>query len=258
MRPKIRRASGTSEMPRLDDRLGGQPVDPLALELDRSLAGPDDAQDRLHRRRLPGGVAAEEADDLALAHLEVDGLQDLDRAVVRDDVGELKHGRPGGRDTPRAPRACPAPSRRCPRRSSCRGRARRRDSQTPRTRPMSCSIRRIVTPWSRIRTMSRMSSRVSVGFMPAAGSSRSKQARLGRERPGDLEPAAVRVGQGPGRLGHPGQEPLAEEAEQRLRALARPADLVPHARARRGGCRRSPRGCGSACRRGRSRGRSSG
>src|SRR5437879_2633884 len=39
---------------------------------------------------------------------------------------------------------------------------------------MSCSIRRIVTPASRIRRMSRISSRVSVGFMPAAGSSRSR------------------------------------------------------------------------------------
>src|SRR5438034_909205 len=34
---------------------------------------------------------------------------------------------------------------------------------------MSCSITRIVTPRSRIRLMSRISSRVSVGFVPAVG-----------------------------------------------------------------------------------------
>ena len=51
-----------------DDRLGRQAVDPAALETDAAAMRADHAQDGLHRGRLARGVAAEQADDLALAH----------------------------------------------------------------------------------------------------------------------------------------------------------------------------------------------
>ena len=66
----------------------------LAPEHDASASRLDDAEDGLERRRFPGGVAAEKADELALADLERDALEDLDLAVVRGDAVELEHQAP--------------------------------------------------------------------------------------------------------------------------------------------------------------------
>ena len=49
-----------------------------------------DAEDRLERRGLAGGVAAEQADELALVHLEVQVLEDVDLPVVGVDALELQ------------------------------------------------------------------------------------------------------------------------------------------------------------------------
>ena len=56
------------------DRLG-------PVEADRTLALADDAHDGLQRRRLAGAVAAEQGHDLALAHVELDAVQDVGFAV---------------------------------------------------------------------------------------------------------------------------------------------------------------------------------
>ena len=56
----------------------------------------DDAEDRLQRRRLAGGVAAEQADELALADDEVDALEDVDLPVVGVDRLELEQRRMRG------------------------------------------------------------------------------------------------------------------------------------------------------------------
>src|SRR6185312_15450010 len=42
------------------------------------------------RRRLPRRVAAEQADELARTHVQVEGLEDVDRPVVRVDGVELE------------------------------------------------------------------------------------------------------------------------------------------------------------------------
>src|SRR5262249_37157951 len=65
-------------------------VDPLATERDRALGRAHESEDRLHRRRLARGITAEERDDLALADLVGDALQDVERPVVGVDFGELQ------------------------------------------------------------------------------------------------------------------------------------------------------------------------
>ena len=76
-----------------------QAVDPLGVELDRALRhlatlGPQQARDRLQRRRFPGAVGAEQRRDPALADVERHALEDEDHAVVDDlDVVETEHDR---------------------------------------------------------------------------------------------------------------------------------------------------------------------
>ena len=71
--------------------------DVLTVEGDAARVRPDDPEDRLQRRRLPRGVAAEQRDELARADLELDVLEDVDQAVERVDPGELQEGRRGFR-----------------------------------------------------------------------------------------------------------------------------------------------------------------
>jgi hypothetical protein len=61
----------------------------LAVEADRPLVGGLDAGDGLHHRRLAGAVVADEADDLAGVHGEVDPVQSLDRAEPLADFLQL-------------------------------------------------------------------------------------------------------------------------------------------------------------------------
>ena len=51
----------------------------------------DQAHDRLARRRAPDPVAAEQRDDLAFTHREIDALQDVALAVERVQVADLEH-----------------------------------------------------------------------------------------------------------------------------------------------------------------------
>src|SRR3954447_6402599 len=65
--------------------------DVAPLEADAPAPRIVQAVDRAQRRRLPRAVRADQRDDLALAHVERDPLQRLDRAVVRVHVLELEN-----------------------------------------------------------------------------------------------------------------------------------------------------------------------
>ena len=90
------------------------------------------------------------------------------------------------------------------------------------TRLMSCSMS-MMAMWkvSRMRRMFSMSSWVSEGFMPAAGSSRSRIRGLEARARDDLQPALGAVGQAPGgRLGEIRQTEEVEKLQGGLRGLA--------------------------------------
>src|SRR5437588_600981 len=80
----------------------------LTVELDAPAARLDDAEDRLQRRRLPRRVPAEQAHELARAHLERDLLEDVDLAVVRVHGIELEQravlAHASSSSAPRSPR----------------------------------------------------------------------------------------------------------------------------------------------------------
>src|SRR5205823_2611898 len=116
---------GSSIKSRRGRAMRARPIDPRVFELDAPGRGPDHAEDGLHRGRLPRRVPAQQTDDLPGAHFEVDGLEDLNGAVVGDDVGELKHDPPAARGTPPGRPGSAAPPRSAPRRPWCRGRGRR-------------------------------------------------------------------------------------------------------------------------------------
>src|SRR5581483_4326821 len=152
----------------------------LPAQPHRSAPRPHDAQDRLQRRRLARGVAAEQADELPLVDVDREALQDVDLAVVGVDRVELEQGL-GGRHffaiSPRPRYASTTrgsvatwsnePSAILTPWSSATTR-----SEIPSTTCMSCSITRIVyPPSSRSLLISAVISWVSTGFMPAAGSS---------------------------------------------------------------------------------------
>src|SRR3984885_2297488 len=83
-------------------------VDALALEHDGSRARRQEAEDDFHRRRFAAGVAAEQADDAALANLEREIEMRLHRAIKGIDAVQcekrLDHG-----PTASADRARPIP-----------------------------------------------------------------------------------------------------------------------------------------------------
>src|SRR6185437_14270201 len=64
--------------------------DVLALERDRALARVVEPVDRAQRRRLARAVRADHRHDLALANLERDALERVNRAVVGVHVTELE------------------------------------------------------------------------------------------------------------------------------------------------------------------------
>ena len=71
----------------------GREADRLAAgEDDRAAPLADDAHDRLEGRRLAGAVAAEQGDDLARPHLEIDAVEDVRFAVpgVQPGNGERR------------------------------------------------------------------------------------------------------------------------------------------------------------------------
>src|SRR5919201_2064443 len=64
--------------------------DVLPVELHCAGARTNKSEDRLQRRRLARRVAAEQRDELALTHLEVDVLENVDLAVVGVDLAKAE------------------------------------------------------------------------------------------------------------------------------------------------------------------------
>ena len=68
--------------PLADQFVGLATADILAPEPDLSLAQPDQAEDRLHCCRFAGAVRADDGDDLAGRHRQVDAFEDVGAAVA--------------------------------------------------------------------------------------------------------------------------------------------------------------------------------
>ena len=143
--PEDRRPSGDCEMPMRDDLVRARAcVMSSPVGSGSARARLVEPVDRAQRRRLAGAVRADQRHDLALAHLERDALQRLDRrrsrcgrrrssrmrrpAAARHAARRLPcRGRPRSRAGPAGPR------RACPRRSSRRSRAPSMRSEMPMT-----------------------------------------------------------------------------------------------------------------------------
>ena len=93
MRGKSLRPSGDCATPRATMSCGGVVGDVVAAEADPAAPRMVEPVDRAQRRRLAGAVRAEQRDDLAVAHLEGDALERVDRAVVGVDALELEDRR---------------------------------------------------------------------------------------------------------------------------------------------------------------------
>ena len=120
---KTPRPPGMSERPRRATVSAGSPVIAPAVQPDRAAADLDQAAGALQQGRLAGAVRAEQRDDLALVHLEVDAEEDLHRAVGDLDLLAREHHRGVGDQPVRAARGARAPGPApCPRRG-CRARA---------------------------------------------------------------------------------------------------------------------------------------
>jgi hypothetical protein len=76
-----------------DPLRGRQAGDVLAVEADLDLGPHEDAGDRPEQRRLARAVGAEDGDDLALADLDCDGVEDFDRAVAAPGDPGFEAGR---------------------------------------------------------------------------------------------------------------------------------------------------------------------
>ena len=73
------------------DALDRQADELAVLEHDRAAAFADDAHDRLERRGLAGAVSPEQGHDLALAHVEIDAMQDVQFVVPGLQALDPKH-----------------------------------------------------------------------------------------------------------------------------------------------------------------------
>ena len=67
--------------------------DRLALEEDGAAVDAVDAGDALHERRLTGAVVADQRGDLARIDVEVDVVEDVDRAETLVELTDLEDGR---------------------------------------------------------------------------------------------------------------------------------------------------------------------
>jgi hypothetical protein len=63
------------------------------FEPNRALARLRRAADGHQQGRLAGAVGADQGDDLALVHMQIDAAQRLDVAVERVDAGDFQHCR---------------------------------------------------------------------------------------------------------------------------------------------------------------------
>ncbi len=71
--PRLRHQGQTP----LDDDVGAESIEPLALQRYRAAPWLDQAKDGLHGRGLTGGIGSKQADNLTLVHLNRDVMQDL-------------------------------------------------------------------------------------------------------------------------------------------------------------------------------------
>src|SRR5437763_13302234 len=94
--------------PTLDDVVCRRARDVAALEANPPAAGVVEAVDRAQRRRLTRAVGPDQRHDLALANVDRDALERLDRPVERVDVLALEDvfGRSSGRGHCEASTAC--------------------------------------------------------------------------------------------------------------------------------------------------------
>ena len=106
---------GAVAQPELRDAVRRQVHRLRAVDHDRAGAPAHQAHDRLQRGGAAGAVAAQQRDDLALVHRQVDAVQDVRFAVPGVHVGQaqhfggLSHGRPAVRPL-RCPCRPPAPA----------------------------------------------------------------------------------------------------------------------------------------------------
>ena len=76
---------GTKPTPLATSRLALRPVMSSPRSGDRAGAHLDQAEDRLEQRRLAGAVRADDADQLAVVHVEVAAVEDVDAGHVAGD-----------------------------------------------------------------------------------------------------------------------------------------------------------------------------
>src|SRR5262245_31141114 len=168
-------------------------MDLAARERDAPGCRAQQAGDRAQRGRLAGTVGADQAHELALAHLEIEPAEDLHRAIRGVHGFETQHqesGRPrppvdvppreppGSRAVPRYARITsgwawisaggPSAITRPPLSTMT-------VSEIPITSRMSCSTTKTVTPRSRILLMRTLAAVFSALVIPAAGSSSSSR-----------------------------------------------------------------------------------
>ena len=271
MRGKSCRPSGDCAIARLDDLVRRHAcVMSSPCEADRAVARVDQAVDRAQRRRLAGAVRADQRDDLALADLERDALaapgscrrtsstSSTSSSGCAVDGASCSRGRRRCRGRPRSPAGrCCTPSA-CPRRSSRRSRARSRGRRRPSRRFMSCSIsrtrqvalrragccdeRRELGGLLRVHARGRLVEQQQLRLRSRARA--RPRAGAGRRRAGSSRARCPRAAQ-------------AGEREQLVRALARLRFLAAHARRAEDRSERFRLAAGRACRRARSRARSS-
>ena len=91
--PNTPRPSGTIARPRRTSSNDGLAGDVLAVVADRARLDRLQAADALERRRLARAVGADQADELALADVEVDALDRVDAAVGDLELVELEQRR---------------------------------------------------------------------------------------------------------------------------------------------------------------------
>ena len=276
MRANSRRPSGDWAIPSLTICVGLRRVRSSPSNVMLPLRGRSEPEIVLQRRRLAGAVRADQRDDLALADVQRDALERVDarrsrraRPRARAALGAAWTRVPRSRCSRllrRRPRAevgldhalvRASPRAASPRRSSRRGRAPSRARRRPCTTFMSCSISSTVRPRSsRILRTNAVNAARLLRVHAGGRLVEQQQLRLGRERPGDLEPALVAVGEVARVVLLGALRQAARSASSSARLLARLAPPRGAAAACARCCGRRRPACGSACPRARSRARS--
>src|SRR5262249_10196501 len=87
-----------------DDILCRECFDALVTEIHTPRTHTHEAKNRLQGGGLARGVAAQQADDLAVIYMKVESMENCDRSVAGYDICEAKHG--GARDRLPPPSRC--------------------------------------------------------------------------------------------------------------------------------------------------------